>query len=315
MRWPAHIAPNVVSDELVSILDIFPTIAQASHAPVPDDLVGRSLLDPNRGAMPELYWEYSNSETHQYSVLTADGRWRLLSFYGLRGLSDLNADPSGKTNEIERYPEVADALTDNYLQWRKAMRNVTVEYDILNSSGAATLTGNDMQRSPGYSGFTLAIGVTPSSEDSGTPGVIAEQAGRWRLESNGSAGLRLEVLGRVLKAPALPVGQCSEVVVSSQFNFSPVNSRSNKAHIDLYINGIRAANNHWKEPALVTSGYEQPTYIGMNPAGEELFRGELSRPIILNERVVPDEQGGEIGNGISGVPATCPAADTRTVLL
>ncbi|CAA0092825.1 Arylsulfatase [Halioglobus japonicus] len=307
MRWPAHIAPNVVSDELVSILDIFPTIAQVSAATPPNDLLGRSLLDPDRGELPELYWEYSNSEAHQYSVLSSDGRWRLLSFYGMRGLTDLNADPSGKTNVIDRYPDVAAQMTDNYLQWRKEMRNVSVEYEQLNSNGGAILTGDDMQRSPGYSGFTLAIGVTPSADEDGTTEVIAEQTGRWRLQSSSTAGLQLEVLGRVLKAPALAVGQCSEVVVSSQFNISPVNSRGNKAHVDLYINGVRAANASWKNPALNTSNYTQPTYIGMNPNGEELFNGELSKPRIINERVVPDKDGKEIGNGISGVPATCPA--------
>jgi arylsulfatase A-like enzyme len=310
MRWPEHIPPDVVSDEVVSILDIFPTIAQASAATPPDDLVGRSLLDPDRGELPELYWEYSNSEAHQYSVLTSDGRWRLLAFYGIQRLIDLQADPSGKTNVIEHYPEVAQELTDNYLQWRKAMRNVSFQYEPLSSNGAATLTGNDMQRSPGYSGFTLAIGVTPATDNSGLTEVIAAQKGRWRLESSESAGLRLEILGRVLQAPALPIGQCSEVVVSSQFNISPVDSRGNRAQIDLYINGTRAANASWKKPALVTSDYEQPTYIGMNPTGEELFHGELSRPVILNERVVPDDNGGEIGNGISGIPATCPGTQT-----
>ena len=164
-----------------------------------------------------------------------------------------------------------------------------------------------MQRSPGYSGFTFAIGVTPSTDREGTPEVIAEQAGRWRLQTSGQKGLRLEVLDQIIEAPALPAGQCSDVVVSSQFNFSPSQSKGNVSAIDLYINGVRAATVTKKMPALMTSGYANPTYIGMNPGGGDVFQGKLTRPLILNERVVPDKDGGQIGNGISGVPSICRA--------
>ena len=41
--------------------------------------------------------------------------------------------------------------------------------------------------------------------------------------------------------------------------------------------------------------------------GTVLCVGTLSQPLIINERVVPDEEGHAIGNGISGVPSTCPA--------
>ena len=307
MRWPGHIEPDLISDELVSIYDIFPTIAQASSATPPSDLIGRSLLDPERADFPELYWEYSNSVTHQYSVLSADGRWRLLTFYGAEGLLDLKAEPSGKTNVINEYPEVAAQLKRNYLQWRLAARNVAVEYQSLNNSGGAVLTGDDLQRSPGYSGFTFAIGVTPSADEQGSAAVIATQTGRWNLKTAAAQGLRLEVLGQTLDAPALPAGKCSEVVVSTQFNFSPVKPEINKSYIDLYVNGVRVDNRITKGPRLNTSDYTNPTYIGLNPDGTELFQGSLSRPLILNERVVPDDEAKMIGNGISGVAPTCPA--------
>ena len=307
MRWPGHIEPDVVSDELVSIYDIFPTIAQASSAKAPADLIGRSLLDPDRADFPQLYWEYSNSKAHQYSVLSSDGRWRLFTFYEAVGLLDLDADPSGNTEVSSRYPDVAAKLQEDYLHWRKDVRKVAVDYESINNKGGAILHGDDLQRSPGYSGFTLAIGITPSTAGDGAAQVIAEQTGRWRLETSGSQGLRLEILGQILEAPALPAGRCSEVVVSSQFNFSPVQPKINKSYIDLYINGVRAANLLTKGPALITSDYANPTYIGMNPSGGELFQGTLSRPLIFNERVVPDEEDTMIGNGISGVPSTCPA--------
>jgi arylsulfatase A-like enzyme len=307
MRWPGHIEPKVVSDELVSIYDIFPTIAQASSATPPADIIGRSLLDPERADFSELYWEYSNSVTPQYSVLSSDGRWRLLYYYGETDLIDLEADPTGKIDVLARYPEVAAELTKNYLQWRKAARKVTVDYEPINNRGGAILRGDDLQRSPGYSGFTLAIGVTPSDDENEQPEVIAEQTGRWRLQTNGTQGLRLEVLGQVIEVPTLPAGQCSEIVVSTQFSFSPVQPTLNQSYIDLYINGVRAGYLNKKDPALITSGYANPTYIGMDPSGKEPFQGRLSTPLILNERVLPNDSSELIGNNISEVPSTCPA--------
>ncbi len=307
MRWPGHIQPNGVSGELVSIMDILPTIAQATAAAPPTGLVGRSLLDSERGELPALYWEYSNSQRHQYSILSQGGRWRLTDYFGWRWLVDLDADPSGKGDVLSQYPEIAEELTNDYLHWHRRMRKVTVNYEPLNSTGGALLSGNDLQRSPGYSGFTFAIGVTPPEGQDDKPGVIAEQAGRWRLWTSAAAGLRLNVLGQEIEVPALRGGQCSEVVVSSFFNFSPFPASANFSYIDLYINGERAGHLNRKHPMLKTADYANPTYVGMNPGGEEVFRGRLGKPVILNERVVPDEDGKVIGNGISGVPSTCPA--------
>jgi arylsulfatase A-like enzyme len=304
MRWPDHIDADAVSDELVSLYDIFPTIVQASGAKAPGQLIGRSLLDPQREASPQLFWEYSNSQYYIYSVLSSDGRWLLSNYLGLAALFDLNSDPGNSENHISQHPEIASKLTQDFLQWRKKVRNVTTDYEPRDEDGHAILRGDDVQRTPGYSGFTFAIGVTPSMT-SNTPQVIAEQVGRWRLETNGKQELSLEILGQVIKAPGLPLGQCSEIVVSSQFNISPVQWKSNSSIIDLYVNGERANSITKKLPELNTFGYSNPTFIGMNASGQELFQGKLSRPLILNERIVPDAEGIVVGNGISGVPSTC----------
>jgi arylsulfatase A-like enzyme len=313
MRWPGHITPNAVSDELVSIYDIFPTIAQASSATPPPQLIGRSLLNAHRAPTPQLYWEYSNSrKAFTYSILSAGGNWRLTYYSGMQTLYDLVADPTGKENVIDRHPEVAAKLTEDYLKWRKSARNVEYSYELLDNNGGAVLRGNDLQRSPGYSGFTFAIGVTPESGVSSEPQVIAEQSGRWRLQINSDRHLTLDILGQTIEGPPLPSAQCSEVVVSSFFNFSPLFSKHNWSIIDLYINGKPVGNVFKKLPPLLIWGYANPTYIGSDANGKQPFVGQLTRPIILNERVTPDDQSTIIGNGISGVPATClPAAAIR----
>lgn len=309
MRWPGHIKPNTVSDELVSLYDIFPTIAQASSATPPPHLIGRSLFDDKRTHTPQLYWEYSDSLTHSYSILSADGQWRFTkgsSWLLPTALNDLVADPSGEVNVLDRHPEIAAKLRDDYLNWRTTTRKVAVSYELLNNKGGAILRGDDLQRSPGYAGFTFAIGVTPAADASADPQVIVEQAGRWKLQSNSGQGIVLDILGQTIAGPALPSGQCSELVIASHFNFTTVQPKNNWSIIDIYINGKSVNSARMEQPRLQTWGYANPTYIGFNASGGQPFLGQLSRPIILNERVVPDDQSEMIANGISGVPPTCP---------
>jgi arylsulfatase A-like enzyme len=305
MRWPGRIASNSVSDEIVSLYDIFPTIAQATAALPPENLIGRSLLDPARVHSPQLYWEYSTSEQHVFSILSADGNWRFTNYYGARILNDLAADPSGKVNALDRHPEIASKLTYDYLQWRKSARNVEFNYEPLNAKGGAIIRGDDLQRSPGYAGFTFAIGVTPSTDVSAASQVIVDQHERWRVQTSAEHGLSVEILGQTIEGLNLPADQCSELVISSQFQFSPVQPGGNSSTIDIYINGERVHSVRTEQPPLNTGGYANPTYIGISASGGEPFLGKLSRPIILNERVVSDDQSEAIGNGISGVPPTC----------
>lgn len=310
MRWPGHIKPETVSDERVSIYDVFPTIAQATSATPPPQLIGRSLLDPQRAPTPQLYWEYSDSKMVIFSILSADGNWRFTNYLRSQSLYDLRNDPTGRENVLDRHPEIAAKLIEDYLQWRKKTRTVAFSYELLNNNGGAIVRGNDLQRSPGYSGFTFAIGVTPATDAGGEPQVIAEQAGRWRLQTIGDKGLSLDILGQTIAGPPLPSGQCSEVVVSSYFNFTTIRPKNNWSIIDLYVNGELVSTTRKELPPLLTWGYANPTYIGFDANGGQPFLGQLSRPIILNERVIPDDQATRIGNGISGVPAACGPAST-----
>jgi hypothetical protein len=135
--------------------------------------------------------------------------------------------------------------------------------------------------------------------------VIAEQHGRWALQSTSGLGVVVNILGQTLTGPPLPAGRCSELVIASHFNFTTIRPQYNWSMIDMYINGERVGSVRKEAPPLQTWGYANPTYIGVDAGGNAAFSGELSRPVILNERVVPDDQSAMIGNGISGVPPTC----------
>jgi len=140
---------------------------------------------------------------------------------------------------------------------------------------------------------------------SATPQVIVDQHDRKRIQTSAEHGLSVEMLGQTIEGLNLPADQCSELVISSQFQFSPVQPAGNSSTIDIYINGKRVHSVRTERPPLNTWGYANPTYVGFRASGGEPFLGKLSRPIILNERVVPDDQVEAIDNGISGVPPTC----------
>ncbi len=311
LRWPGNIPAGAVSDEVVSLVDLLPTIASASGGDVPPDAEGRDLLQEPPLPARTLFWESSNGSLYGNSILSADGRWRYSNRWTTPFLSDLEQDSSGSTNAIAEHPEVALQLHKAYLRWRQRARIVEPDYQIIDARGAATLTGQDVLRSPGYSGFTLALAVTPAAETGPGTTVIAEQAGRLRITYDPVAGISASVLGTELRAPEVAPGTCHDVVLTTYFKLSPRHRgrASNWADLVLFVDGKLIDRAHHKQPVQQVDGLEQPTFVGVNPRGGEAFAGYLGRPLILNERVVPDMQAQDgFGNGISDVPSPCATA-------
>jgi len=307
IRWPHHINSKEVSDNRVSIMDIYPTLADAAGLSISHPLDGTSLFATNRPPTKNLYWEYTTSEYHMYSVLSADSRWRLLTngFGEDMILNDLQADSRGEKNVAAMHPHVVKTLTQQYITWRHGAR-VVKPVRQSTKHGGQVLTGSDLQRSPGYNGYTFAMAVTPEVVKSAAAQVIVEQPQRWRLTNSQADGLQLTLLGTQLQTTALPTGQCSEIVISSHHLYSMLKPNNNRAIIDLYVNGKRVDETRVEKPALYVGGYTNATYLGHNASGGESFHGRLGQPIILNERLVLDKRASQIGNGISSLPALCP---------
>ncbi len=69
-----------------------------------------------------------------------------------------------------------------------------------------------------------------------------------------------------------------------------------------------------EDPIQNDNGYTNATFLGRNSTGQEHFMGHLSQPLIVNERVVPDEKSNKINNGISGLPSLCRNPSERSAL-
>jgi arylsulfatase A-like enzyme len=301
IRWPGRTQANTVISEAASIYDIFPTIAHAAGAPVPDTLEGRDLFTDDGPPPRPLFWEHSNSEQHRYAVLSADRRWRFVPPI----LNDLEADFTGSTNVMDEHPDVAAELREEFLRWRLKTREVATKFRRDGDHTSGTLEGNDMLRSPGHGGFTFAIGITPGGSPSSSNQVVAEQNERWRLDYHPDHGLSLELLGLSARGPKLSEGQCHEVVVSSDHQFPLQRPRRARTILNLYVDGQLVDSARDDAPVPNLKGYANPTHIGRNAAGEQRFTGHLSRPFIVNERVVPDDQVEKVNNGVSGLPTLC----------
>jgi arylsulfatase A-like enzyme len=312
IRWPGRFPAGLVFEKTVTNFDYFPTIATAADAHLSKDLTGRDLamvVENNIDLAEPLFWESNNSEVYAWGGLSRDGRWRMHQYFvGPPALNDLQSDASGASDMLESNASVAESLHHQYLSWRHKRRVVPVNYIRSNARGQAILTGSSLQRSPGFSGHTFAIGVTPDTTPE--PGiaigkverqVVADQQNQWNL---GLVGRKLvaEINGITLEAPPLPSGQCSAVVLTSHFMFSALNPHLNHASIQLFVNGELQDSKEIEDPEMPGDDLLQPTYIGQDAQGQSLFGGVLSRPIIYNERLVADSKSdAKVENGIARV--------------
>ncbi|MEM8922698.1 MAG: sulfatase [Actinomycetota bacterium] len=125
VRWPHRIPAGRVSDELVTAMDLYPTLANLCGGRVPDDRIidGRDLTELWTGdaASPhEAFFYYCMNDLEA----VRSGRWKL--HYAKRGetcdgLYDLEADIGETTDVRADHPEVVDRLDALAEQARSAL--------------------------------------------------------------------------------------------------------------------------------------------------------------------------------------------------
>ncbi len=116
----------VVDPQLVSLIDIAPTILDAANLPKTDIMEGRSLL----GRSPLGPWPnqriYAQYASLLYSVRTP--RWKLIHKPRpphLR-LFDLHGDPKEKRNVVRYFPEIKNQLYAELDAWRNGLPKLEI---------------------------------------------------------------------------------------------------------------------------------------------------------------------------------------------
>ena len=121
IRWPARVRAGGTFTEMVSTLDLFPTLLAAAgakpDADTPRSLDGVDLLpflasDGKKGAPHEsLFWRSgANGAVRQ-------GRYKLVFGGGLARLYDLERDPKEASDLSAKMPERAAALREAWDAW------------------------------------------------------------------------------------------------------------------------------------------------------------------------------------------------------
>ena len=126
LAWPDTIRRGLVSDALVELTDLAPTLLQAAGAPVPEWMQGRSLLplasggaDPQRHRDAVLceYFDALDAPDATRATMYRERRYKLVVYHGhgLGELYDLEQDP-GEFDNLWDDPAHAALKADLLLQ-------------------------------------------------------------------------------------------------------------------------------------------------------------------------------------------------------
>jgi arylsulfatase A-like enzyme len=132
LSWPAGLPAGVTFDRPSAMMDLLPTILQATAVPAAQEQVdGVGLLDVLRGGAQEgersLYWEYEGQSA------VRRGRWKLVCdpidrlgepTVGGVLLFDLHGDPQETQDLSAVHPDLVDALRGELESWLADMARV-----------------------------------------------------------------------------------------------------------------------------------------------------------------------------------------------
>jgi arylsulfatase A-like enzyme len=132
-RWPGRLPAGVKLNAQTSHIDIFPTLCELAGVSLPDDrtIDGRSLVPlltsgREQSHHPFVYhtWDrFTPNAERRWAV--SDGTWKLLCQVGQQAeggpkhwqLYNLENDPGENRNVIDKHPEVAERLREEFVRW------------------------------------------------------------------------------------------------------------------------------------------------------------------------------------------------------
>ena len=122
VRWPGHVPAGVVSDEVIQMTDLFPTIlAAVGSKPDPAWKVdGLDVLPAwlGRARIPErtLFWEWRSEGSNQIAAMRGKDKLVVIN-NGPAELFDVEADPAERRNVIAEHGDLATRLRGELKAW------------------------------------------------------------------------------------------------------------------------------------------------------------------------------------------------------
>jgi arylsulfatase A len=122
VRWPGHVPVGVVSDEVIIMTDLFPTLlAAAGTTPDPAWKVdGLNVLPAwlGQGHVPArtLFWEWRSEGANQLAAMRGSDKLVIVN-NGPPELFDVEADPAERRNIIAEHGDLAKKLRADLTAW------------------------------------------------------------------------------------------------------------------------------------------------------------------------------------------------------
>lgn len=111
VRYPGQQGAGTRRNDVVSLMDIAPTVLGATGIPAPANLDGRSLATTPANERT-LYWRYDNM------AAVREGRWKLLRYPDRPPeLYDMTTDVGERTNRATMEPELVQRLMKELFAW------------------------------------------------------------------------------------------------------------------------------------------------------------------------------------------------------
>ncbi|MGB0907974.1 MAG: sulfatase-like hydrolase/transferase [Maricaulaceae bacterium] len=133
MRWPNKIAPGTTTDDVVSVLDVFPTLAKAADVPMGNTkkLDGKMRWDGLENGVTDkrgddLYFASNSPLFNRYHLAVIEEKWKLVQIIDHQSqdtvvenfLFDLPNDKGEEKNLAETHPDQVKRLAKKIVKWR-----------------------------------------------------------------------------------------------------------------------------------------------------------------------------------------------------
>ncbi|MBW2242934.1 MAG: arylsulfatase [Deltaproteobacteria bacterium] len=133
IRWPGKLAAGNVSEQFVSVMDLYPSLARAAGVPLGNErpLDGRDQWDALSEGRSEprggdLFFTAESPTRDPYQVAVISGRWKLIQQIDRQQTSmtvenmlfDIEADPFEKSDVSAANPERVADLAERIRAWR-----------------------------------------------------------------------------------------------------------------------------------------------------------------------------------------------------
>ncbi len=306
LRWPGQIDPGQDYAGVTAIYDLYPTLLAAAGVPVsePGAFDGIDLLPLLAGdEVPQrsLYWELGGLFNYYFSVLDANGRWRLDD----ERLFDLQNDPYARVDVAASQAAIVARLRQQFIDWRWQVHRLAIDAEPLDSIHGWKINGDSFRRSPGYGGLTLAMEVS-NPEGGVLSGTLVEQPGIWSMQMLPDQRLRVSINEIEMITGPLELNRaCHALVFTSYYFRSKLQSHLDRTVWNLYIDGELVAEKLVEHPENLPDNFLNPTYIGTDSQQRDTFSARILKPHFFNEFFYADDHW-EIGRGITDLdPLLC----------